>query len=332
MSKLISKTKGKSTAISIGITQGEPNGISPEIIATAIKRIKPDKTLHIKIISGEKTSKIIKKLIGRVSPHIEFIKLDKKVIPAGILKNDALASIYYGARLAKMKIIDALVTAPIDKSVISKYYKGFSGHTGFLKKILNSKNSLMFMTSPSFKIGILTEHLPLKDVPKNINKKIIIKAVKLINEYMSFYKKDPVIGVLALNPHSGDNGLLGKEEQKILIPAIKELNKHGIKTTGPIPADSAFLFDKKNNYDAVLAMYHDQGMIPSKIRGFDKLVNVTLGLPIIRTSPGHGVAYDLKNKKKASPNSMIRAIELATEMVMLQKILNKRICNKKITK
>jgi 4-hydroxythreonine-4-phosphate dehydrogenase len=145
---------------------------------------------------------------------------------------------------------------------------------------------------------------------------------------MSYYKKDPVIGVLALNPHAGDNGLLGKEELYIIIPAIKELNRQGIKTIGPIPADSAFLGDKKNSYDAILAMYHDQGMIPSKIRGFDNLVNVTLGLPIIRTSPGHGVAYDIKNKRKATPGSMIKAIELAIEMVMLQRIYPEHTKNK----
>jgi 4-hydroxythreonine-4-phosphate dehydrogenase len=327
MSRSISKARN-SPSISIGITQGEPSGISPEIIVAAIKKISPDKTLNIKIISGPKTTKIIKGLIKKPSQYIEFITPDKKVTPLNILKNEALASIYYAAYMAKNSMIDALVTAPVDKSVISKYYKGFSGHTGFLKKIMNSSSSLMFMNSPSFKIGILTEHLPLKDVAKSISKKDIIKAVRLMHRYMSYYKKDPVIGVLALNPHAGDNGLLGKEELYIIIPAIKELNRQGIKTIGPIPADSAFLGDKKNSYDAILAMYHDQGMIPSKIRGFDNLVNVTLGLPIIRTSPGHGVAYDIKNKRKATPGSMIKAIELAIEMVMLQRIYPEHTKNK----
>jgi 4-hydroxythreonine-4-phosphate dehydrogenase len=330
MSRSTYKTKQNTGyGISIGITQGEPSGISPQLIASSVKKIKPDKTLNIKIIAGQKTSKIIKKLLGKTSPYIEFVHPNKKNTPCELLKNDALASIYYGALMAKNSEIDALVTAPVDKSIISKYYKDFSGHTGFLKKILGSKNSLMFMNSPSFKIGILTEHLALKDVSKNINKKNIISAVKLMNEYMSYYKKNPVIGLLALNPHAGDGGLLGKEENDIIIPTIKELKKLGLKTLGPIPADSAFVNGKKPSYDAVLAMYHDQGMIPSKIRGFDKLVNITLGLPIIRTSPGHGVAYDIKNKKDISTGSMIKAIETAIEMTLLKKMKGK-LKNKKL--
>jgi len=141
-----------------------------------------------------------------------------------------------------------------------------------------------------------------------------------MNAFLLKTKKNPIINILSLNPHCGDIGLLGKEEIKIIEPAIKQLNKMGIKTVGPTPADSAFVADTKTRYDGHIAMYHDQGMIPAKMRGLDYLVNITLGLPIIRTSPGHGVAYDLVGTGKASAGSMIRAVNQAIDMVLSNRI------------
>lgn len=314
-------SKNRFGAVRIGITQGELSGISPEIIAKTLDKLKSDKTLELFVIASEKGKKQIEAKIQRADKsRIKFIIPEKKDIPINIRGNEALSCIYYGATLAKEGKIDAIVTAPIDKNKISKKYKNFSGHTGFLKETLKARSVLMLMSTPSFKIGIMTEHLPVKDIKKNISKKRIIESVSLMNEFLTKIKKTPVIGVLSLNPHAGDSGLLGREEIETIIPAIKELNKKGIKTFGPIPADSAFVAETKNKYDGLMAMYHDQGMIPAKIRGLDYLVNITLGLPIIRTSPGHGVAYDLVGKNKASAGSMIRAVNQAIEMVLSKRI------------
>ena len=318
MSKHISKRYG---AIRIGITQGELTGVSPEIIAKTLEKLNPDKTLEIVVIATSKGKRLIQSnLKKKLNDRVEFMEPDKKAIPLKIRKDDSLCCIYYGAMLTALGELDAIVTAPIDKNKVSKNYNDFSGHTGFLKDIFRSKNVLMLMSTPSFKIGIMTEHLAVKDIQKHITKKRIIESAKLLNSFLSKIKKGPVINILSLNPHSGDIGLLGKEEIKIIRPAIKQLNRMGIKTVGPTPADSAFVADAKNKYDGFIAMYHDQGMIPAKMRGLDYLVNITLGLPIIRTSPGHGVAYDIARTGKASAGSMIRAVNQAIDMVLSSRI------------
>jgi 4-hydroxythreonine-4-phosphate dehydrogenase len=318
MSKRIYKRYG---AVRIGITQGELSGISPEIIAKALEKLTPDKTLEFVVIATPKGKKAIEaNLNKKLSPRISFVSPDKKVLPSRIKNDETLSCIYHGAMLAQKGEIDAIVTAPIDKKLSSKRYKHFSGHTGFLREILRSRSVLMLMSTPSFKIGIMTEHLALKDVPKHITKKRIIESARLMNAFLSQVKKAPVISILSLNPHAGDCGLLGNEEKNIIIPAIKQLNKMGIKAVGPTPADSAFTAGPKNKFDGFIAMYHDQGMIPSKMRGMDNLVNITLGLPIIRTSPGHGVAYDIAGKGKASEGSMIRAVNQAIDMVLANRI------------
>ncbi|MEI6080447.1 MAG: 4-hydroxythreonine-4-phosphate dehydrogenase PdxA [bacterium] len=307
--------------IRIGITQGELSGVSPEIIAKALDGLSLDKTLEIVVIATAKGKKSIEaNTKKKISPRVKFMVPDDKKMPAGVKNNETLSCIYYGAKLAKDGKIDAIVTAPIDKNKSSKKYKKFSGHTGFLKDILGARSVLMLMSTPSFKIGIMTEHLAVKDITKQITKKRIIESTKLMHEFLSKTKKDPVIGILALNPHAGDCGLLGKEEIKTIIPAIKQLNKMKIKAVGPIPGDSAFVTDTKDRYDGFIAMYHDQGMIPAKMRGIDSLVNITLGLPIIRTSPGHGVAYDIARTGKASACSMIRAINQAIDMVLANRM------------
>jgi len=314
-------TSKKFGAIKIGITQGELSGIAPEIIALALEEFDKDRTLELHVIGSKEGIENIKgcskKHFGR---HISFIEIDTKDIPKKIAASDVLSSIYCAARLAYNKELDAIVTAPIDKNKIGKKYSGFSGHTGFLKQVLDVENVLMLMSTPSLKIGIMTEHIPLSTVAESVTKERIIEAAKLLNDYLSRTKKNPCIGILALNPHSGDSGLVGTEELTIIHPAIKKLRSMNVNAVGPIPGDSAFVPPVKDKCDGILAMYHDQGMIPAKMRGFDTLVNITLGLPIIRTSPGHGVAYDLVGKRKASPASMIKAINTAVDMVLSERL------------
>ncbi|MFH1224075.1 MAG: 4-hydroxythreonine-4-phosphate dehydrogenase PdxA [Pseudomonadota bacterium] len=314
-------TSRKFGVIKIGITQGELSGIAPEITAKALKVFNKDRTIAIYVVaSKDGKKKILSCVKTPLGKHITFIEPDKKHVPGNIGNSDALLCVYHAAKMALNKEIDAVVTAPVDKSKIAEKYSGFSGHTRFLEKILNVGPTLMFMKTPSLKIGIMTEHIPLKDVAKSITKQKIIQAVMLLNKHLSKFKTKPCIGVLSLNPHAGDSGLVGREEIKIISPAIKTLRKKGINVIGPLPADSAFSPSIKNKCDALLSMYHDQGMIPAKIKGMDSLVNITLGLPIIRTSPGHGVAYDIVGKNTASADSMIKAVNQAIEMVLAQRL------------
>lgn len=310
--------------IKIGITQGELSGISPEIISLALSEFDNDKTLELYVVASAQGIEAIKSFSKKpFAKHISFISPKTDEIPEQIEKSDVLSCIYYAAKMAKDKKLDAIVTGPIDKNKVANKYSGFSGHTGFLKSILGVDNVLMLMSTPSLKIGIMTEHIALSEVPEHITKERIFEATQLFNEYLIKTKVNPCIGILSLNPHSGDSGLVGTEEQTIIIPAIKQLNAIGINAVGPIPADSAFVSPIKERCEGILALYHDQGMIPAKMRGYDSLVNITLGLPIIRTSPGHGVAYDIKGKGTASPASMIKAINTAVDMVLAEKFINK---------
>lgn len=307
--------------IKIGITQGELSGIGPEIIARSLVAMNEDRTIELYVVATkagiEEIRSSVKTQLGK---HIHFIEPSIKDVPEEIKNSDVLLCIYHAAFMALRKEVDAIVTAPIDKNKIAQKYLGFSGHTGFLKEILNTGSVLMLMSTPSIKIGIMTEHIPVKDIVKHVTRERIIEAVTLFNDHLSRTKIEPCIGVLALNPHSGDSGLVGREEIEVIYPAIKYLNNKGMKVVGPIPADSAFLSPAKDTCDGILAMYHDQGMIPAKIKGVDSLVNITLGLPIIRTCPGHGVAYDIVGKQIASPNSMIKAISQAIDMVLAERV------------
>lgn len=290
-----------SNKIKIAITHGELSGISPEIIEKTINNFKNNKKIKIYVIANKEAQKKIK--INK-----DFF-IEPTNVPKTIEKSDALASIYAASFLALKKEINAIVTAPIDKYKESLIIKNFSGHTGFLKNILKAKNTLMLMHAKNLKVAIMTDHLAIKNISKNINILKIRSSINLLKNYLG--NKNANIAVLSLNPHAGDKGLLGNEEINIISKAIK-----GIKNVvGPIPADTAFTPEKIKEFDAFLAMYHDQGMIPIKMQGVNNVVNITLGLPIIRTSPGHGVAYDIKGKNKASAVSMINAVKEAVKMV-----------------
>ena len=174
----------------------------------------------------------------------------------------------------------------------------------------------MFMCSETLRVGVVTMHIPLKDVSSSISKELIMSKLRLMNNSLKedFRTERPKIAVLGLNPHAGDRGLLGDEEQNIIIPAIKEANAEGIDTFGPFPPDGFFAATLQSKYDAVLTMYHDQGLIPFKTLSFDSGVNYTAGLPVVRTSPDHGTAFDIAGQNKANPRSMLFAIYLAIDV------------------
>lgn len=213
--------------------------------------------------------------------------------------------------------IDALVTAPINKHTIYGDNFRFAGHTEYIQSRCNAAGSLMFLVTDELKVGVVTGHIPVSQVAKAITHEKIVQKLMLMNESLKkdFWLQKPKIAVLGLNPHAGDNGIIGDEEQNTIIPAINEVVSKGILAFGPYPADGFFAGNAYSKFDAVLAMYHDQGLIPFKHIAFHNGVNFTAGLPVVRTSPDHGTGYDIAGKNLASENSFREALFTAINIV-----------------
>jgi 4-hydroxythreonine-4-phosphate dehydrogenase len=228
----------------------------------------------------------------------------------------AIISLEKAANDLKNGKIDALVTAPIDKHNVQSEKFRFSGHTEYLSHKANTNESLMFMIGESMRIGFVTGHVPLKKVTELLSTDLIMSKLRLMNNSLikDFAIRKPKIAILGLNPHAGDNSLLGNEEADYIIPALKKANAEGILTFGPFAADGFFGAGMFKSFDAILAMYHDQGLTPFKTLSFDGGVNFTAGLPFIRTSPAHGTAFNITGKGEASENSFRQAIYLACDI------------------
>lgn len=232
----------------------------------------------------------------------------------------ALESLKAAALAVKNGDCDVLVTAPIDKHNIQSDEFQFPGHTEYLGEVWGG-NPLMFLISDTMKVAVVTQHIPLREVAENISKESIIEKVKEISESLirDFRVQKPKIAVLGLNPHSGDNGLLGSEEQEIIAPAVQSMLEKGILAFGPYAADSFFSPQNIKNFDAILGMYHDQVLTPFKTICFDDGVNYTANLPFIRTSPDHGVAFDIAGKGIADHRSFREAVYAALEIYKVRK-------------
>jgi len=217
--------------------------------------------------------------------------------------------------------IDALVTAPINKHNIQNDNFKFAGHTEYLQERAGAQDSLMFLVSDDLRVGVVTGHIPVNDIPQKVTKENILSKLKLMNESLKkdFWIRKPKIAVLGLNPHAGDNGLIGDEEISTIVPALEEARAAGILAMGPYAADGFFANGSYKKFDAVLAMYHDQGLIPFKQIAFETGVNFTAGLNIVRTSPDHGTAYDIAGKDQASESSFREALFLALHVVKNRK-------------
>jgi len=229
----------------------------------------------------------------------------------------ALKSLQAACHDLKTGLIDGLVTAPIDKDNIQADDFHFPGHTEFLTSYFNAPESLMFLVSEKLRVATVTGHIPLKDVVHKLTPELLILKTTLL---LSSLQKDfgiqkPRVALLGFNPHAGENGLLGKEEEEIIIPAMRHLKNQGHLVFGPYPADGFFGTGHYRQVDAVLAMYHDQGLIPFKTLAFETGVNFTAGLPIVRTSPDHGTAYDIAGKNMAHETSFREALFLACDII-----------------
>ncbi|MBQ7490539.1 MAG: 4-hydroxythreonine-4-phosphate dehydrogenase PdxA [Bacteroidales bacterium] len=323
--------------LKIGITQGDTNGIGYEVIMKALANSRI-LDLCVPIVYGVgKVAAFHKKTLGLNDFTMQVVKSVQQANSkkANLLNlSDEEVKVELGvatptsgrmAELAlkaackdlKEKMIDAVVTAPINKSVMPEKSFNFSGHTEFLSDFFGAKDSLMMMVSENLRLGFVTNHLPIEQVAQNINKELIIKKIKILNQSLKtdFLCTNPKIAVLALNPHAGDNGKIGKEESEIIKPAIEQVFSEKINAFGPFPADGFFAAEQYRKFDAVLAMYHDQGMIPFKVLSMDGGVNFTAGLPIVRTSPAHGTAYDIAGQNIASCESFRNAIYLALDIL-----------------
>lgn len=222
----------------------------------------------------------------------------------------AVLSLQTAVAALKQKQIDGLVTAPVHKKNIQSPDFNFTGHTPYLKHIFDVKDVVMMLYAGNFRVALLTEHIPVSDIAKHITREAILSKLGIIHKSLQrdFGIDKPRIAVLGLNPHAGDEGLIGNEEETIIKPAIKEAKNNNMLVVGPFSADAFFARNNHQKFDAVLAMYHDQGLIPFKALANGEGVNYTAGLPSVRTSPDHGVAFDIAGKDKADPSSFITAL------------------------
>ena len=303
----------------IVITSGDPSGIGPEIILKALRVFKSNKKI-IPLVIGDynvflKHSCALKMKIPSDINFVDMNKIQHKDFRFGSLNKvygrAAMSYLALGTSIAwKMKNA-SLVTAPINKESINKAGFKFTGHTEFLSHVTKSKNVTMMLVGGDLRVSLVTRHIPLNQVAKSLTKDKIIKTAENTRHALKKFFKipKPKIGVCALNPHAGDGTVLGREERAIIIPALRKL-----KIKGPYPADTLFYRARRGEFDAVVCMYHDQALIPLKMTAFEKGVNLTVGLPFIRTSPDHGTAFDISGKGKADPASMIEAIKLAAKL------------------
>lgn len=279
---------------------GDPEGIGPEVIRKALKSPRISRLAYFICIGNQKLFKAL---------PVSVVDVPYKTAGEG-----ALRSLERGMTLVKAGIADALVTAPLSKERVSRYQTNFVGHTEYLAQAFDVNNFDMMFIGPKIRLSLVTRHVPIKDVPGLITKKAVLASIELMQETLrSHFKiRRPRIAVLGLNPHAGENGLLGKEDLKQIVPAIAAARKKGIQVQGPFPADTFFY--KNRGFDGVVAMYHDQGLAPVKALYFKELVNFTAGLPFVRTSPVHGTAFDIAGRGIADPSSMVAAIELACRL------------------
>lgn len=303
----------------IGITLGDPSGIGPEVVAKALKDPRIQRLGHFKIIGDEIVFKKYRFPRTTTCNLIGINKLHPFDFPFKDDRNEgASASLAYletAVGMLKDNKLDGLVTAPVSKEAISSLGVNFSGHTEYLADCFGVEKFEMMFQGPDLRLVIATRHLPLKDVPQAITFDGILKTLRVTQtSFAKLFKiKHPRIALTGLNPHAGEGGLLGSEEQDIIIPAIEQAKKEGIKAFGPFAADTLFKPQNYKKYDLFIAMYHDQGLAPIKAMYFNQLVNVTLGLPFMRTSPAHGTGFDIAGKNKADPSSMIEAIKFCAK-------------------
>ncbi len=321
--------------IKVGITQGDINGIGYEIIFKALADSRLLESFTPVIYGSSKVAAYHRKALNIDNFSLNSIRTADEAHPkrvniinclgdevrvelgksTTIAGDAAFKALERAVEDIKSGAIDVLVTAPINKKNIQSEKFNFPGHTEYLAQQAESDEVLMLMVSDYLKVGVVTGHVPLKDVSQGITIDNIYDKLRILDSTLriDFTIRKPRIAVLGLNPHAGDQGILGTEEEDIIIPAINKAKEEGIMALGPYAADGLFGSNQLKNFDAILAMYHDQGLAPFKTLMFTNGVNYTAGLPFIRTSPDHGTAYDIAGQNKADKDSFLNAIYLAVD-------------------
>ena len=321
----------------VGITQGDSNGIGYEVIIKSLADERILDSFTPVIYGSSKLMGFYRKTLHNIGPmDINVIPSaaearQKKINLVNCLPDNvyaepgqstpdsakaAIKSLEMAVKDLKDGQIDVLVTAPINKRAMNS--EGFSstGHTEYLQQEFGVDDVTMIMVSSQLKVGVVTGHIPLRDVSKTLTKESILGKLRIMKASLErdFGVNDPKIAVLGLNPHCGDGGLLGDEEQNIILPAVQQAQEEGIQAFGPYSPDGYFGLGNFSRFDATLAMYHDQGLAPFKAIAFSDGVNFTAGLPIVRTSPDHGTAYDMAGRDEADPRSMMSSIYTAIDI------------------
>ncbi|MEQ1552647.1 MAG: 4-hydroxythreonine-4-phosphate dehydrogenase PdxA [Ferruginibacter sp.] len=333
----------------IGISCGDINGIGPEIIVKTLsdtrileictplvfannkvlnfyRKTLPENNITFNIVKG--AAQLNTKLVNVYNCWEE----DVAVTPGALNETGgkyALLSLTIAAKALKENQIDALVTAPLHKSNVQSSLFKHTGHTPYLKELFGVKDVAMMLVADNMKVALLTEHVAIKDVAQYITKDAILSKLKIINDSLKkdFGLNKPKIAILGLNPHAGDEGLVGKEEKEIIKPTIEDAKQKGIFCFGPYSADAFFARGHHEKFDAVLALYHDQGLIPFKSLAFGEGVNYTAGLGAVRTSPDHGTAFDIAGKGKADEASFREAIFKAIDIANMRNEITTQYAN-----
>lgn len=323
--------------LKIGITHGDINGISYEVM---LKTLEDNRILecctpiiygspkvaayHRKLIDVNLNLNLIGKAEDAVATRVNIINCASDEIKVDLGKSTpaageaAFVALERAIQDLKEGKIDALLTAPINKNNIQSAQFNFPGHTEYLEQLFgNTGDALMILANQSIRVAVVTGHIPVCKISEQLTTEKIGKKIEQFNTSLQkdFGITKPRIAVLGLNPHAGDGGVIGSEEQEIILPAIEQARQNGMICFGPLPADGFFGTDAYTHYDGILAMYHDQGLIPFKVLAMEDGVNFTAGLPVVRTSPDHGTAYDKAGKNQANPNSLRQALYMAIDIV-----------------
>jgi 4-hydroxythreonine-4-phosphate dehydrogenase len=285
----------------IAITVGDPAGIGPEIAEKA---------------ASDPSVRAVCEPIIFAPPVDPSIKAGVVSAAAGQAAYDTIVRAVDAARRGS---VDAIATAPVNKLAFSKAGLEWKGHTDLLAHLCGTADVAMMFHSPRLKVVLITVHVALKDVAALLTPALVDRTIALTVEAMKqFGTPHPKLALAGLNPHAGENGVIGVEDDRVLVPAVERAKARGVAISGPIPGDTVFVRASRGEFDCVIACYHDQGLIPVKLLAFGEAVNVTIGLPIIRTSVDHGTAFDIAGKGVADAGSMIAAVKLAADMVKVR--------------
>lgn len=312
----------------IAVTVGDFNGVGPEVVLKSLRSPSVTKICRPLLIGPREVFTFYARKLKLPFPDIPLIEsstVQRDAILPGQLSPlagaAAGAAILHGVELVMQGVADAIVTAPVSKRALHAAGYDVPGQTEMVQRLSRSKTVAMMLVSKTMRVGLATIHVPVSRAAKLITKKLLREKIHIIHDALQqdWNIRSPKLAVLGLNPHASEGGDIGREDVDIVANVVREFKKKKMKIAGPFPADAFFGKYKKGTYDAIVAMYHDQGLIPLKMSSFGKGVNISVGLNIVRTSPDHGTAFDIAGKGVADPSSMIEAIKLAAQVTANRK-------------